>query len=36
MYQLEQAIEASDIVLTADEIEAIEKPYRPHPVLGHQ
>ncbi|HUF08280.1 MAG TPA: aldo/keto reductase [Rhodothermales bacterium] len=36
MYQLEQAIEASDIVLTADEIGAIEKPYRQHPVLGHQ
>lgn len=35
MYQLEEAIGAAEIELTSDEVAAIEAPYRPHPVLGH-
>jgi aryl-alcohol dehydrogenase (NADP+) len=35
MYQLEEAIEAVEIKLTEEEIEALEAPYVPHPVLGH-
>jgi aryl-alcohol dehydrogenase-like predicted oxidoreductase len=34
-YQLEDAISAVSITLEADEIEALEKPYRPHRVAGH-
>lgn len=33
---LEDAIEAVSLKLDADEIEALEKPYRPHRVLGHR
>ncbi len=33
---LKEAIAAVDIRLTHDEIAALEKPYRPHPILGHQ
>jgi aryl-alcohol dehydrogenase-like predicted oxidoreductase len=33
---LDEAIKAVDIKLTADEIAALEKPYRPHRILGHQ
>jgi aryl-alcohol dehydrogenase (NADP+) len=29
------ALAAVDLVLDADEIKALEEPYRPHPVLGH-
>jgi aryl-alcohol dehydrogenase (NADP+) len=36
VWQLEQAIAALDLTLTAAEIEHLEAPYRPHPVLGHQ
>ncbi|MCA9964991.1 MAG: aldo/keto reductase [Anaerolineales bacterium] len=32
---LEDAVKAVDIVLTDEEIAALEAPYRPHPVLGH-
>ena len=33
-YQLEDAIGALDLKLTADEIKRLEEPYEPHPVLG--
>lgn len=36
MYQLEEAATAVDISLTEAEIEQIEAPYKPHPILGHQ
>jgi len=35
MYQLDEAIEASEVVLTEEEIAMIEAPYQPHPVSGH-
>jgi aryl-alcohol dehydrogenase (NADP+) len=35
MYQLEEAVRALEIQLTADERKFLEEPYRPHPVLGH-
>ncbi|MEW5828817.1 MAG: aldo/keto reductase [Chloroflexota bacterium] len=35
MEHLEQSIAALDIQLTEDEIERLEEPYQPHPVLGH-
>lgn len=35
MYQLEEAVAASDIALSEEEMAAIEAPYRPHPILGH-
>ncbi len=35
MYQLDEAIAACDIKLDAEEIKALEAPYKPHPVLGH-
>ena len=35
MYQLEDALGAVDIVLSADEITRLEASYRPHPVKGH-
>ncbi len=34
-YQLEQAIAAVDIKLSAEELASLAEPYRPHPVLGH-
>jgi len=33
---LKEAIAAVDIKLSADEVQAVEKPYQPHPILGHQ
>ena len=33
---LKEAIAAVDIRLTAEEVAALEKPYRPHPILGHE
>ena len=36
MYQLDEAIAALDIKLSADEMTALEAPYQPHPVLGHK
>ena len=36
MYQLEDAVAALEIDLSDEEMEAIEAPYRPHPVLGHR
>ena len=35
MYQLEEAVAALEIRLSAEELAALEKPYQPHPVLGH-
>ena len=35
MPHLEQAVEAVSIKLTSDQIESLEKPYRPHQVGGH-
>lgn len=35
MYQLEDAVAALDITLTAEEITELEAPYTPHPVSGH-
>lgn len=32
---LEDALAAVDVELTAAEVERLEEPYRPHPVLGH-
>ncbi|MGH7950138.1 MAG: aldo/keto reductase [Candidatus Binataceae bacterium] len=32
---LEEAVSAVDVRLSADEVKAVEKPYVPHPVLGH-
>ncbi len=33
---LKEAIDAVDIKLSAEEVAALEKSYRPHPILGHQ
>jgi 1-deoxyxylulose-5-phosphate synthase len=33
--QLSELIAAADVKLTADEVAALEKPYRPHGILGH-
>jgi 1-deoxyxylulose-5-phosphate synthase len=33
--QLEQAVAATDLRLTDDELQALAAPYAPHPVLGH-
>lgn len=33
---LDAAIRAVDLVLTPEEIQRLEAPYRPHPVRGHQ
>lgn len=35
MYQLDEAIEATTIQLTDDEVKAVEASYTPHPILGH-
>jgi 1-deoxyxylulose-5-phosphate synthase len=35
MYQLDEAIAASDLTLTVDEVKRLEEPYTPHRVLGH-
>jgi 1-deoxyxylulose-5-phosphate synthase len=35
MYQLEEAAAAAEIELLPEEIAALEAPYQPHPVLGH-
>ncbi len=34
-YQLEDAIAALQLNLTGEEIKRLEKPYEPHPILGH-
>lgn len=35
MYQLEEAVEATSIKLTEEEIKSLEELYQPHRVLGH-
>jgi len=35
MFQLEEAVAATEIQLTEEEMKRIEAPYRPHPILGH-
>lgn len=35
MYQLEDAVAATNITLTAEEIAELEAPYQPHVILGH-
>ena len=35
MNHLKEAIAAVDVTLTSEEVAAMEKPYRPHPILGH-
>ena len=35
VWQLEEAVRALDLTLSAEETAALEAPYRPHPVLGH-
>jgi aryl-alcohol dehydrogenase (NADP+) len=35
LWQIEEAVRALDISLSADELTRLEGPYRPHPVLGH-
>ena len=35
MHHLEEDIAALDIELSAEEIDTLEEPYQPHPVLGH-
>ena len=35
VYQLDDAVAALELKLTDDEIERLEQPYEPHPVLGH-
>ncbi|HLB48336.1 MAG TPA: aldo/keto reductase [Anaerolineales bacterium] len=35
MYQLEEAVKALEITLSNEEIERLEEPYQPHPILGH-
>jgi aryl-alcohol dehydrogenase (NADP+) len=35
LWQLEEAVAALDVKLSAEQIAGLEAPYRPHPVLGH-
>jgi aryl-alcohol dehydrogenase (NADP+) len=35
MHHLDEALKALDLRLDADEIKALEEPYEPHPILGH-
>jgi aryl-alcohol dehydrogenase-like predicted oxidoreductase len=35
LYQLEDALTALDLKLTPGEIQSLEDPYKPHPILGH-
>lgn len=34
-YQLEDALAAINLTLTAEEMRRLEEPYEPHPILGH-
>jgi aryl-alcohol dehydrogenase-like predicted oxidoreductase len=34
--ELEVLVEATDLVLTKDEVARLEAPYRPKPVMGHR
>ena len=35
-WQIEQALQALDVALSAQEMTALAAPYQPHPVLGHE
>ena len=35
MYQLDDAVAALDIVLSAEDVAYLEEPYQPHGILGH-
>jgi aryl-alcohol dehydrogenase-like predicted oxidoreductase len=35
VWQLEEAVGAAELALSAEETAAVEGAYRPHPVLGH-
>ncbi|MBV8773968.1 MAG: aldo/keto reductase, partial [Deltaproteobacteria bacterium] len=35
-HHLKELFEAVEIELTAEEVDQLEKPYRPHPILGHE
>ena len=35
-WQIEQAVQALDVSLSAEELSSLAEPYQPHPVLGHQ
>ena len=34
-HHLKEIFETTDIKLSAEEVAAMEEPYRPHPILGH-
>ncbi|GAA3832578.1 hypothetical protein GCM10022206_83700 [Streptomyces chiangmaiensis] len=34
-HHIDDAVAALDVELTAEEIQSLEEPYRPHPVSGH-
>jgi aryl-alcohol dehydrogenase-like predicted oxidoreductase len=34
-WQLDEAVAALDVKLTDEEVQQLEAPYQPHPVLGH-
>jgi aryl-alcohol dehydrogenase (NADP+) len=34
-HHLDDALAAVDLTLSAEEVAALEEPYRPHPILGH-
>ncbi len=36
LQHLEQAVEAVSLKLTAEQIQKLEEPYKPHPIYGHQ
>jgi aryl-alcohol dehydrogenase-like predicted oxidoreductase len=36
LQHLEQAVEAVSLKLTAEQIQKLEEPYKPHPIFGHQ
>jgi aryl-alcohol dehydrogenase (NADP+) len=35
-HHLKELFDAVDMKLSAEEVEAIEKPYHPHPIIGHE
>jgi len=35
-HHLQEIFATVDITLSAEEVAAIEQPYRPHPILGHE
>jgi len=35
MHHLEQAVAAVDVKLSKEEMNYLEEPYKPHPILGH-